>query len=70
MIWYMFLFFSFQTYLFTATSQWARISIIYVPMQYWYNYQLVWDPKDYGGIEVIYLQPQDVWVPDVLLYNK
>lgn len=29
-----------------------------------------WDPKDYGGVEEIHVSPEDIWVPDTLLYNK
>ncbi|PFX27406.1 Neuronal acetylcholine receptor subunit alpha-7 [Stylophora pistillata] len=38
--------------------------------QYWNNPQLRWDPKKYNGIKEIHIQPSDVWVPDILLYNN
>ena len=47
----------------------------YVPFskllwQYWRNPQLTWDPNKYGGIKEIHVSPSDIWVPDILLYNK
>ncbi|RMX57420.1 hypothetical protein pdam_00006971 [Pocillopora damicornis] len=38
--------------------------------QYWNNPQLRWDPNKYNGIKEIHIQPSDVWVPDILLYNN
>ncbi|ESP04297.1 hypothetical protein LOTGIDRAFT_136425 [Lottia gigantea] len=38
--------------------------------QIWIDYALRWDPDDYGGIKVIRLPFDQVWRPDVLLYNN
>lgn len=38
--------------------------------QYWNDFQLVWDPEDYGGISMIKISHAHVWVPDVVLFNK
>ncbi|KAL9981975.1 hypothetical protein ACROYT_G010751 [Oculina patagonica] len=38
--------------------------------QYWKNNLLKWDPKDYGGVKEIHVSPEDIWVPDTLLYNN
>lgn len=38
--------------------------------QEWYNELLTWDPKEYGGMTVITMSAQEVWVPDIVLYNK
>ncbi|XP_031556612.1 neuronal acetylcholine receptor subunit beta-3-like [Actinia tenebrosa] len=38
--------------------------------QYWRNELLTWDPAQYGGIKIIYVDPKDIWVPDVLLYSN
>ena len=38
--------------------------------QYWNNPHLTWDPDKYNGIKEIHVQPADIWVPDILLYNK
>ncbi|CAL1282908.1 unnamed protein product [Larinioides sclopetarius] len=36
----------------------------------WMDYQLVWDPADYGGINVLRLPPDKVWKPDIVLFNN
>ncbi|ESO03817.1 hypothetical protein HELRODRAFT_80095, partial [Helobdella robusta] len=36
----------------------------------WYDYQLEWDPAEYGGITVIRIQPDRVWKPDIVLFNN
>jgi len=38
--------------------------------QDWADPRLKWDPKDYGGVELIRLDAEDVWKPDVTLYNS
>ncbi|CAG0891753.1 unnamed protein product [Darwinula stevensoni] len=35
----------------------------------WEDDRLTWKPDEYGGIGMINLPPQDVWRPDVTLYN-
>ncbi|PAA67275.1 hypothetical protein BOX15_Mlig000461g1 [Macrostomum lignano] len=36
----------------------------------WNDYQLRWDPADFGGIQVIRLNPDKIWRPDIVLYNN
>ena len=36
----------------------------------WYDYQLRWNPEDYGKIRTIRVPPDKVWLPDVVLFNK
>ena len=31
---------------------------------------MVWNPADFGGIEQIVVRAEDVWTPDILLYNR
>ena len=38
--------------------------------QSWMDYQLAWDPSDYGGITVIRILSEKVWKPDIVLFNK
>ncbi|XP_078363160.1 neuronal acetylcholine receptor subunit alpha-10-like [Oculina patagonica] len=38
--------------------------------QYWNNPHLTWDPDKYNGIKEIHVQPSDIWVPDILLYDN
>ncbi|KAH9424827.1 Neurotransmitter-gated ion-channel transmembrane region [Dermatophagoides pteronyssinus] len=36
----------------------------------WFDYQLTWDPADYGGITVLQLPPDKIWKPDIVLFNN
>uniref|UniRef100_A0A1I8H157 Neur_chan_LBD domain-containing protein n=1 Tax=Macrostomum lignano TaxID=282301 RepID=A0A1I8H157_9PLAT len=36
----------------------------------WSDYQLRWDPSDFGGIQVIRVNPNKIWKPDIVLYNN
>ncbi|ESO11890.1 hypothetical protein HELRODRAFT_71773, partial [Helobdella robusta] len=36
----------------------------------WTDYQLQWDPTDYGGITTIRTLPDKVWKPDIVLFNN
>jgi len=38
--------------------------------QLWNDYQLEWDPTDFGGISVIRILSHKVWKPDIVLFNK
>ncbi|XP_065051449.1 acetylcholine receptor subunit alpha-1-B-like [Rhopilema esculentum] len=38
--------------------------------QKWNNTHLKWDPKKYGGIKSINVDPINVWLPDIVLYNN
>jgi len=43
----------------------------YVWLKYiWEDSRLTWDPKEYGGVEVLRLDSSAVWKPDVTLYNS
>ncbi|GFN80395.1 neuronal acetylcholine receptor subunit alpha-3 [Plakobranchus ocellatus] len=37
---------------------------------YWNDYQLKWDPSQYGNIDSIRIKPEKVWVPDFVLFNN
>ena len=39
-------------------------------LQSWKDYQLQWDPADFGGITVIRILSENVWRPDIVLFNK
>eukprot|EP00794_Sanderia_malayensis_P007313 gene7314-8131_t len=45
-----------------STSVWIR--------QTWKNPFLTWNPDDYGGIDVINIDPSKIWIPDIILYNN
>ena len=40
------------------------------PPQEWEDYQLTWDPLQFGGIKSVRMDPRRVWTPDLLLYNR
>lgn len=31
---------------------------------------MAWNASDYGGIDVVNLNPERLWIPDVILYDK
>lgn len=39
-------------------------------MQYWYDYKLQWNPADYGGVDMLNIPSENIWRPDIVLYNK
>lgn len=38
--------------------------------QSWYDYKLRWDPKEYGGVQMLHVPSDHIWRPDIVLYNK
>ncbi|CAJ0578204.1 unnamed protein product, partial [Mesorhabditis spiculigera] len=36
----------------------------------WEDYKLHWDPAEYGGVEVLYVPSDMIWLPDIVLYNN
>ncbi|VDM66828.1 unnamed protein product [Strongylus vulgaris] len=38
--------------------------------QVWIDKRLSWDPKSYGGVNVLYVPYEMIWVPDIVLYNN
>ncbi|XP_037774223.1 acetylcholine receptor subunit alpha-like 1 [Penaeus monodon] len=38
--------------------------------QNWHDYKLRWNPDDYGGVEMLYVPSEHIWLPDIVLYNK
>ncbi|XP_071557753.1 nicotinic acetylcholine receptor alpha3 subunit isoform X2 [Temnothorax nylanderi] len=38
--------------------------------QAWYDYKLKWDPKEYGGVEMLHVPSDHIWRPDIVLYNN
>ncbi|XP_065566592.1 acetylcholine receptor subunit beta-like 2 isoform X1 [Artemia franciscana] len=38
--------------------------------QRWMDYKLVWDPEEYGGVEMLYVPSEHIWLPDIVLYNN
>lgn len=38
--------------------------------QEWQDVRLLWDPACFGGVESIHVSAEDLWRPDIVLYNK
>ena len=38
--------------------------------QEWVDYKLMWNPEDYGGVKHLHVPSQNIWLPDIVLYNK
>ncbi|KAF8366410.1 unc-38 [Pristionchus pacificus] len=38
--------------------------------QVWMDQKLSWDPRMYGGVSVLYVPYEMIWVPDIVLYNN
>ncbi|CAH1971717.1 unnamed protein product [Acanthoscelides obtectus] len=38
--------------------------------QTWYDYKLTWNPKEYGGVEMLHVPSDHIWRPDIVLYNN
>ena len=39
-------------------------------VQEWTDYRLSWEPAEYGGATRLYVRSEDIWLPDIVLYNK
>eukprot|EP00095_Tigriopus_kingsejongensis_P011514 maker-scaffold33_size549341-snap-gene-0.15 protein:Tk11514 transcript:maker-scaffold33_size549341-snap-gene-0.15-mRNA-1 annotation:"nicotinic acetylcholine receptor subunit alpha1" len=38
--------------------------------QEWHDYKLKWDPEEYGGVRHLHVPSQNIWLPDIVLYNN
>ncbi|XP_040565885.1 acetylcholine receptor subunit beta-like 2 [Lepeophtheirus salmonis] len=38
--------------------------------QKWLDYKLNWKPEEYGGVEMLYVPSQHIWLPDIVLFNN
>ncbi|KAI6171446.1 Alpha nicotinic acetylocholine receptor subunit 38 [Aphelenchoides bicaudatus] len=38
--------------------------------QVWIDNKLKWDPNNYGGVSVLYVPYEMIWVPDIVLYQS
>lgn len=38
--------------------------------QEWFDYKLKWDPEEYGGVSHLYVPAEQIWLPDIVLYNN
>lgn len=38
--------------------------------QQWYDHYLRWNQSEYPGVKNLRFTPEQVWTPDILLYNR
>ena len=43
---------------------------LHFAFQFWFDYKLVWDPVEYGGVQQLHVPSDHIWRPDIVLYNK
>ena len=36
----------------------------------WEDERLLWDPKDYNGLQILRIPCEKIWLPDIVLYNR
>ena len=48
----------------------GRVHVCVGCTQLWQDYQLRWEPSEFGGITVIRVMASKVWKPDIVLFNK
>ncbi|GMS93904.1 hypothetical protein PENTCL1PPCAC_16079, partial [Pristionchus entomophagus] len=42
---------------------------LWLEMQ-WFDYKLSWDPEKWGGIRKLHIPSDQIWIPDIILYNN
>ncbi|XP_063713574.1 neuronal acetylcholine receptor subunit beta-4-like isoform X2 [Symsagittifera roscoffensis] len=47
-----------------------QITVLYWQRLHWFDNYLVWDPKDYEGLDKITIMPKHIWLPDIVVYNN
>lgn len=35
----------------------------------WYDWRLTWNPEDWAGIEMFYINAFEIWKPDLIITN-
>ncbi|XP_064459791.1 acetylcholine receptor subunit alpha-like 1 [Ornithodoros turicata] len=38
--------------------------------QEWEDYKLKWNPEEYGGVDMIHVPAESLWLPDIVLFNN
>lgn len=38
--------------------------------QSWFDYKLRWDPKEYGGVQMLHVPSDHIWRPDIVVRGK
>lgn len=37
--------------------------------QTWIDPRLAWEPKEYGGVDILHIPHELIWVPDIILFK-
>lgn len=48
----------------------SRFVLFFYAAKEWYDYNLKWNPAEYGGVDRLYVPSELIWLPDIVLYNK
>ncbi|XP_045476068.1 acetylcholine receptor subunit alpha-like isoform X1 [Harmonia axyridis] len=59
-----------QTNIFLSVHIMLAFKFHFLRLQTWYDYKLQWDPKEYGGVEMLHVPSDHIWRPDIVLYNN
>lgn len=51
-------------------NKYVSFIINFMYLQRWNDYKLKWNPEEYGGVEMLYVPSENIWLPDIVLYNK
>ena len=46
------------------------LSHFFSMFQRWNNTFLMWKPSNFGGLKKILVSPEEIWAPDIVLFNK
>ena len=38
--------------------------------QEWEDQKLTWNPEEYGNVRRLYVPSDEIWLPDIVLYNR
>ena len=53
-----------------ANSKIAHIYIYILCLKEWQDNNLRWNKTHYGGVDRLYVPSDEIWLPDLVLYNK
>ena len=47
-----------------------RFNVRFPFLQSWIDPKLSWHPSNYDGVEMIHVPAEQIWQPDIVLFNK
>lgn len=48
----------------------SKIQVRITVKQWWTDARLLWNQTEYNGIEYIHVDPEELWTPEIILYNN